>query len=95
MVGKFNDSLQMTNGKLIVAGTLTGFNGSVKIQAGVTQNGEVVKCDKTFNVTSPTNFPWEMDVSASFAIGTAAAASALATGSGQSLPWTQANIAIT
>jgi|SoiMethySBSTD1v2_1073268.scaffolds.fasta_scaffold1926833_2 hypothetical protein len=95
MMGRFNTSLQINNGKLVVAGTLDGFAGSVEIQAGVTQNGEVVKCSKTFNVTSSTNFPWSMEVSTPFVTGTKAAASALAAGSGGALPWTQADIAIT
>jgi hypothetical protein len=95
MMGRFNPSLQISNGKLNVAGTLDGFSGSVEIQAGVTQNGEAVTCHKTFNVTSSTNFPWSMEVSTPFVTGTEAAASALATGSSGALPWTQAEIAIT
>jgi len=98
MVGRFNPTLQMTNGKLNVAGTLDDCAGSqVHIQAGVTQKGEVVSCNKTFSVTS-SPFSWSMQVSVPFVTGTPAAASALATnqnGSGQSFPWNQANIAIT
>ena len=97
MVGKFDNTLRMTNGKLFVTGTLEQCAGSqVRIQAGVTQKGEVVSCHQTFTVTSDP-FPWSMDVSAPFVAGTAAAASALATnqnGSGQPFPWNEANIAI-
>lgn len=95
MMGRFNPTLQISNGKLNVAGTLDGFSGSVEIQAGVTQNGEAVTCHQTFNVTSSTNFQWSMSVSTPFVTGTPAAASALATGSGSAVPWDQAGIAIT
>ena len=97
MVGKFDSTLHMTNGKLFVTGTLENCaGGKVNIQAGVTQKGKVVSCDQTFDVTT-SPFPWSMDVSAPFVAGTAAAASALATdknGASQPFPWNKGDIAI-
>ncbi len=98
MLGRFNDTLQMSNGKLMVAGTLSDCTGGdkVRIEATLTQNNKSVSCHEDFQMPASGPLQWEMDVSAPFVMGTASG-SAVATNRdqpSQNFSWQQPNIGI-
>ena len=78
MLGRFNDTLQMSNGKLIVAGTLSDCTAGdkVRIEATLTQSNKSVSCHEDFQMPPSGPLQWEMDVSAPFVMGTASGSAA-------------------
>jgi hypothetical protein len=100
MLGRFNDTLQWTQGrgKLIVAGTLSDCTpgDEVRIEASLSQNGRSVSCNDDFTMPRSGPLAWEMDVSAPFVTGTASG-SAVATNRdipSQTFSWQQPSIGI-